>query len=69
MNITLYKTPTCPRCKVLCAKLDKKNIQYEVCTDTDVMISMGIKSVPVLVVDGIRYDFTEANKWINEVEP
>ena len=67
MEIKLYKTPTCPKCKVLCAKMDKKGLQYEICTDIDEMLKLGIQSVPVLVVDGIRYDFAQANTWVNGV--
>ena len=67
MQIKLYKTPTCPKCKVLCAKMDKKGLQYEVCTDMDEMNRLGFKSVPVLIVDGVQYDFVAANKWVNGV--
>ncbi len=68
MKIKLYKTLTCPKCQVLTEKLDKKGIDYEVCTDVEVMRDLGIQVVPVLVIDGIQYDFIHANKWINEVE-
>ena len=65
--IKIYKTLTCPKCRVLCAKLDQKGIQYDTCTDLETMNRLGIQSVPVLEVDGQLYNFTEANKWINEV--
>ena len=68
MEIKLYKTPTCPKCSILCEKMDKKGIQYEVCTDIDVMRNLGIQIVPILVIDGVQYDFVHANKWINELE-
>ena len=67
MEIKIYKTLTCPKCKVLCAKMDKKGLKYDVCTDIDEMNKLGIKSVPVLVVDGIQYDFGQANQWVNGV--
>lgn len=68
MKIKLYKTLTCPKCRVLCMKMDNKGLQYDVCTDIDEMASLGIQSVPVLIVDGVTYNFEQAVKWVNEVE-
>lgn len=62
--ITLY-TINCPKCKVLEKKLDAAGIQYEKVEDTDVMMSLGIKSAPVLSVDGNLMLFQDAVKWIN----
>lgn len=67
MKIILYKTPTCPKCRVLCAKLNQAGIPYDVCMDIDSMEKMGILSVPVLEVDGARYDFRSAVEWLNGV--
>lgn len=67
MTIKLYKTLTCPKCNVLMAKMDQKKLQYDVCTDIAEMERLGIQSVPVLYVDGVRYDFVQATKWVNEV--
>ena len=64
MNVTLYSTH-CPKCRVLEAKLNLKNIQYEINTDMDKMESLGIMSVPVLEVDGQLLQFKEATEWIN----
>ena len=47
--------------------MDKKGLKYDVCTDIDEMSKLGIKSVPVLVVDGVQYDFAQANQWVNGV--
>lgn len=55
----------CPRCKILESKLKGKNIQYEEMNDIDRMLEMGIMSVPVLEVEGIRMDFTAAVSWVN----
>lgn len=64
--ITLYST-NCPKCKVLESKLQKKDIQYETCTDTDEMLSKGIKSAPILQLDdNTILNFTQAVKWVNE---
>ena len=62
--IILY-TNDCPRCKVLKAKLDQKNISYEINNDQGYMISIGIQSVPMLEIDGELLDFNEAIKWVN----
>ena len=51
--ITLYKSNTCPNCKMLKMKLDKKGVQYEECLDVEVMKSKGISALPQLEVDGI----------------
>lgn len=63
--IKLYSTG-CPRCHVLESKLNSKNIAFEVCSDKDTMISMGLTTVPVLEVHGEMMDFKQAVNWINE---
>jgi predicted thioredoxin/glutaredoxin len=63
--IRLFHT-SCPKCRILEAKLKSKNIQYEECKDIDTMLEMGILSVPQLEVDGELLDFAKANQWINE---
>lgn len=67
MSVTLYTTH-CPKCKVLEKKLNSKNINYNEVTDTNIMISKGFTSTPMLEVDGTIMDFSEANKWVNEQE-
>lgn len=67
MSVTLYTTH-CPKCKVLEKKLNNKNINYNEVTDTNIMISKGFTSTPMLEVDGTIMDFSEANKWVNEQE-
>ena len=64
-KVTLYKTPTCPRCKVLMIKLDKAGIQYDVVDDMSTMAERGIKQAPILEVNGELLDLTAANNWIN----
>ena len=66
-KIILYSTATCPRCNILKAKLDEKEIEYTIIDDVDVLISKHFMSVPVLEVDGSTMDFITANKWVNEV--
>lgn len=68
MKVTLYKGATCPKCKVIAMKLDKKGIPYEVNTDINYMISIGVTTIPTLEVDGQRYsDVKACNDWINSV--
>ena len=64
MEVTLYSTG-CPKCKVLSAKLDGKNINYNVVSDINVIISKGINTVPVLEVDNNLMDFKTAVDWVN----
>ena len=64
MNI-LYST-NCPKCNVLEAKLKSKNIEFEICTDIDLMLSKGIQQAPCFEVDNELMDFSKAIKWVNE---
>ena len=64
MNVVLYSTG-CPKCKVLEAKLNMKEIGYNVVTDVSVMESKGFMSVPMLEINGEVMDFKKANDWIN----
>ena len=62
--VVLYSTH-CPKCRVLEAKLNLKDIEYKINTDMDKMESLGIMSVPVLEVDNQLLQFKEAVDWIN----
>lgn len=64
MNVVLY-TVGCSKCKVLSMKLDNKKIPYDVCTDIEIMKSMGFIQAPMLEVDGKIMNFTEAVEWVN----
>ncbi len=48
--IKFYST-NCPRCHVLQKKLDSKNIQYELHTDTQEMIDLGLVNAPALQLE------------------
>lgn len=65
--VTLYSTG-CPKCQVLTKKLEKANIQFNVCKDTNIMKEKNINSVPVLEVDGTLYSFKDAAELINRGE-
>lgn len=62
-NNILYTTH-CPSCNVLKQNLDKKNINYTEFTDVDKMLEMGMKSAPMLSVDGKLMNFVEAMNWV-----
>lgn len=65
MKVVFYSTG-CPKCKVLEAKLNAKNIEYSEIIDTNTILEMGIMSVPVLEVDGERMQFKQAVDWVNK---
>ena len=46
--ITLYTQPGCPACEMLKRKMNEKHIAYEVVSDRDELIRLGIKAVPAL---------------------
>ena len=62
--ITLYTTH-CPRCKVLKAKLDSENINYEVVEGEEAIREKGFVTTPLLEVDDKILTFAEAMQWIN----
>lgn len=67
MNITLY-TIHCPRCNVLKSKLDAQHIQYQEITDENIMQALGLDDMPILEVNGERYDFSQAIQWLKTQE-
>lgn len=66
MSITLYSTG-CPKCKVLKAKLDQKDLTYDIETDIEKMKELNILSVPVLKVDDKFLQFKDAVDWVNSL--
>lgn len=66
-KIILY-TIHCPQCNVLEKKLQQKGIQFEVVEDREYILSLGIKSAPVLEVNGERMSFTKAMAWLKNTE-
>ena len=67
MQVILYSTG-CPKCKVLEAKLNMKEIEYDVVADVSVMESKGFMSVPMLEINGEVMNFKKAVDWINNLE-
>lgn len=73
MNIVLYKSSTCPQCKVAKAKLDNKGLQYkEVYIDNmspAELAAANVKSIPTLFVDGEKItEIRTICKWIDAQE-
>ena len=69
MNIVLYKSTTCPQCKVVKMKMEKKGIPFIEEMDINVMKARGVGHVPTLEVDGERMiDIGTINRWINAQE-
>lgn len=64
MNIKLYSSPTCPKCKMLATKMERKGIKFEKIIDEEIIIGKGLKSIPWLEIDGTLFDFHDANEWI-----
>lgn len=64
MKIVLYSTG-CPKCKVLEKKLDDAGVEYEVVSDTEVMLSKSFINVPMLSINDNNLKFKEAVDWIN----
>lgn len=66
MKVIVYSTG-CPKCEILKKKLISEGVEFEECTDVDLMISKGIMSVPVLEVGGTQFSFAEALQKISEI--
>ena len=62
--IKLYSTH-CPQCRALEMKLDKANIEYEVCDDVEIMKARGFKAAPILETEDGIFNFAQAIKWVN----
>lgn len=73
MNIILYKSTTCPQCKVVKMKLDRKGLPYtEKLTDNMTPAELAeadIKGIPTMFVDGEKMtNLREMTKWIDSQE-
>ena len=64
-DLILYSTG-CPQCEALEQMLNTHGIKFEICTDKEKMVSMGLTHVPVLEVSGVLMNFRDAIKWIGE---
>lgn len=55
----LYSLPTCPKCKVVKAKLASAGIEYEECQDLAEMEKYGLKSAPYMRNGDKLFGFSE----------
>ena len=65
--IVLYTTH-CPKCKVLESKLDKKNIEYNICEEINIIQNIGITTLPTLEINNKMFSFKDAVNWVNTQE-
>ena len=66
-NVILYSS-NCPKCKVLEAKLNQKNIDFSIKNseeDFQQLFDEGFREMPVLEVDSKKYTFGEAIQLVN----
>ena len=49
-------------------KLNNKNVKYNLITDTGLMQKKGFDTMPMLEIDGKSMAFSDAVKWINNLE-
>ena len=63
-EIILYSNG-CPKCKVLKAKLEAKNIAFTENNNVEELIPMGYQSLPMLNVNGEFLNFVKGNDWVN----
>ena len=64
-HILLY-TNGCPKCQVIKSKLELQHIKFIETNDTEKLISLGFKTLPILKVNEKVMDFKSANDWIEE---
>lgn len=67
MEIILYSTH-CPQCRGVESLLSRKNIPYILCSDIEVMQSLGLRQTPVLSVDGQLLKGKDIYEWIHKFE-
>ena len=73
MNIVLYKSTTCPQCKIVKMKLDRKGLPYTEKLVDDMtaaeLAEADIKGIPTMFVDGEKMTNQRLMcKWIDAQE-
>ena len=68
-SITVYSSPTCPRCKMLKIELTKRGLSFSVCEDEkQILAETGSVNIPMMKVnDGAPMGFKEAIDWIKRL--
>lgn len=69
MKITMYSTPTCPKCSMIKDKLSSGGYEFEINQCIEEMQNLGIMSVPALKVDDgeLVTDFAAIVKFVNDL--
>lgn len=67
-KIVVYAAEGCPKCAALKKRLVEDKIDYEICTDVDLMLEKGFEHVPMMEVDGAYLNYKSALKWLGERE-
>lgn len=67
-NIILYSTG-CPQCKILERTLHANNVPFTICSDEQKMDELGLKSLPVLSVNGELMTMVQAFNWAGSQTP
>ena len=69
MKIILFKSTTCPQCKVAKMKLEKKGLPFIEEMDMNVMAEYGVNSIPTLLVNGEKITgIRNISNWIDAQE-
>lgn len=63
-KIILYSTH-CPKCGVLEKKLQRAELDYEICSDAEKMKERGLTEIPMIEIEGQLYRFSDACSWIS----
>lgn len=65
-SITIYSSPTCPKCRALKMQLDKANIEYnEEQSNYAPIQERGMHNLPVLQVGDQFFNMSEALNWLH----
>jgi hypothetical protein len=64
--IKLY-TNHCRKCEILTTKLKEKNVIFEVIDDEETLTNLGFDFMPVLEVDGKRFEYMDAIDYVNSL--
>lgn len=65
MKAILYST-RCSCCEVLEERLRQAKIEYDIVSDTEQILALGITHVPILEIYGQQLNYPAAIRWLNE---
>jgi len=67
--VKVYGSETCGNCKVLLKKLESKKVEFEYITEKAIEIGSanGIRSMPIVEMDNIVYDFNKIKQYLESV--